>query len=128
MLWFAFGALAHFVWLPWLHIPARLYRWPFLAATCFPWLLAAGTAQEGGGFGKRAAWWLWQSLFIGGGLLLQAMLIPSLSVLLLILPLLPVLFAILIIADSVIDKPWAYALGASLFFGWMLLAYFPLSG
>ena len=56
------------------------------------------------------------------------MLIPSLSVLLLILPLLPVLFAILIIADSVIDKPWAYALGASLFFGWMLLAYFPLSG
>ena len=128
LLWLAFGALAQFVWLPWLLIPARLLRWPALAATAFPWLLAAGTAQAGGGFWRRLGWWLWQSLFIGGGLFLLINLIPSLGILILILPLFPVVFAILAIANTAIDKPWAYAIGGSLFFGWMLLAYFPLTG
>lgn len=128
ILWFAFGALANFVWLPWLLTPLRLYRWPFLAATCFPWLLAAGTVQEGNRFGKRLAWWFWQSLFISAGLILQTILLPSLSVLILVLPLLPILFGLLTIVGAAIDKPWAYALGSSLFFGWLLLAYFPLSG
>ena len=77
---------------------------------------------------RRLGWWLWQSLFIGGGLFLLINLIPSLGILILILPLFPVVFAILAIANAAIDKPWAYAIGGSLFFGWMLLAYFPLTG
>lgn len=128
LLWFAFGALAQFVWLPWLLIPARLLRWPALAATAFPWLLAAGTAQAGGTFWQRLGWWLWQTLLIGGGIFLLINLVPGLGILMLILPLFPVVFAILALANAAIDKPWAYAIGGSLFFGWMLLAYFPLTG
>lgn len=128
LLWFAFGALAQFVWLPWLLIPARLLRWPALAATAFPWLLAAGTAQAGGRFWQRLGWWLWQSLCISGGIFLLITLVPNLGVLILIFPLFPVVFAILAIANAAIDKPWAYAIGGSLFFGWMLLAYFPFTG
>lgn len=127
-LWVAVGALAQFVWLPWFLIPARLVRWPLLALACLPWLLAAGIAQQGAGTAARAGWWLAQSVFISAALLLAVMLVPSLFVLVLVLPLLPVLFAIMAIAGAAVDRPWAYAIGNALFFSWLLLAYFPLSG
>ena len=127
VLWLAFGALAQFVWLPWFLIPVRLVRWPLLAAAFLPWMWAAGLAQQGAGAGQRALWWLGQSILIPAGLLLTMQLVPGMGVLILVLPLLPLLFGVLTVAGGAVARPGAYAIGSALFFGWLVLAYFPLS-
>lgn len=128
ILWFAIGALAHFVWLPWLLVPARLVRWPFMALAYLPWLLAAGRAQQGASSFKRTAYWFTQSLLIAAGLILMISLVPSLSVLILVLPMLPLLFGLMTIAGGAFNDSWAFAIGNTLFFGWAMMGYFPLSG
>lgn len=128
LLWLAFGALGHHVWLPWRLIPARLSRWVPLAAACLPWLLAAGLAQQGADAGQRMAWWLAQTICLITGLILAIYLTPTLSFLFLILPMLPITLAVMAIAGAAVDRPWAYAIGNALFFGWLLAAVFPLAG
>ncbi len=126
-LWLAVGALAHFVWLPWLLIPARLVWWLPLSLLCLPWLLAAGRAQAGRPAGTRVLWWLAHSGLVIAGLLVLITLVPELGVLILLLPVLPAVLGLMAAAGAVADAPWAYALGNALFFGWLLLAYFPLA-
>jgi pimeloyl-ACP methyl ester carboxylesterase len=127
-LWLGVGALAHFVWLPWLLVPGRLARWPLMVLAFLPWLLAAGRAQSGASTGKRLLWWLAQSLLIAAGLIFSVSLVPSLSVLILVMPMLPLLFGLMSIAGGAFDEPWSFAIGNSLFFGWAMMGYFPLTG
>jgi len=127
ILWLAFGALAHLVWLPWVLIPTRLARWPFLALLLLPWLLAGGLAQAGAGRGRRLAWWLAQSVLLLVGLGAAVVLVPELSFLFLILPILPIILGILSVAGAAVDQPWAYAIGSALFFAWVVAAVFPLA-
>ncbi len=128
LLWIAFGALGHFVWLPWLLIPARLLRWPLWALACLPWLLAAGYAQEGQRGRQQALWWLAHSVMLALGLLLAVYLVPGMFFVLLILPVLPLLLAVLSLAGRSVNDGWAFGVGGALFFGWLLLALFPLTG
>lgn len=128
ILWLAFGVLGQFVWLPWFLIPERLWRWPILALGYIPWLLAAGLALHRTGWARKAAWWLLQSVLIIAGLLVAVLLVPSLFFLLLIIALLPLVLAVMIIAGSPFQRPWAFAIGNALFFSWLLLAVFPLTG
>jgi pimeloyl-ACP methyl ester carboxylesterase len=124
----ACGVMASYVWLPWwLNLP-RLARWPLLALACLPWFLAAGMAQRGAGAGVRVLWWLVQSLAVTGGLFLALMLMPSLSFLVLLLPLMPVLLGIVAVAGAASGRAWAYGLGGALFIGWIIAAVFPLAG
>jgi hypothetical protein len=123
----AFGLMAHFVWIPWLLIPARLARWPMLALAALPWLLAAGLAQQGRTLLARAGWWLGQTAVIVAGLGLLAMVSPDLGFIILLMPLIPVVLAVMGIAGAAIDRPWSYAIGNALFFGWLLVAVFPLA-
>ncbi len=127
LLWLAFGILAHWVWLPWLLIPARLLRWPFWALACLPWLLAAGQAQQGGTARRRFFWWLGQSLLLPAGLMLLIYLLPELAFLALVLPVLPLVLAVMVVAGRNVGDEWTFALGGALFFGWLLLALFPLA-
>lgn len=122
----AFGVMAQPVWVQWWLVPPRLWRWILLAAACLPWFLAAGRAQQGAQAGKRALWWLIQSVAMLGGLFLTLTLVPSLWVLVLMMPLLPVVLGLLTLAGTPFDQPWPYAIGSALFFGWMLAAVFPL--
>jgi dienelactone hydrolase len=126
LLWLAFGLMAQFVWVQWWLIPARLWRWPVLALACLPWFLAAGHAQWGGRGSLRVLWWLGQSALIVAGMVATVSLVPSLSFLILIVPLLPAILAALAVAATAFDRPWAYGIGSALFFGWMLAAVFPL--
>jgi hypothetical protein len=126
LLWLALGALAQFTWLQWFLIPARLLLWPALALACLPWKLAAGYAQHGRSFWRRAGWWLGQSVIVVGGIALTAMVVPGMGVLVLIAPALPLVLAVESIAGSAFDDPWAYGLGSALFFGWLIAALFPL--
>lgn len=128
LLWVAFGLLGHFVWLPWLLIPARLVRWPLWALACLPWLLAAGYAQQGQSGRMQALGWLAHSLFLALGLLTAVYLVPGLFFVLLILPVLPLVLAVLSLAGRSMNDGWAFGLGGALFFGWLLLALFPLMG
>jgi pimeloyl-ACP methyl ester carboxylesterase len=126
LLWLAFGLMGQIVWLNWLLIPERLIRWPFLAAAALPWLLATGLLIERSGVGGRAGWWLAQSAVIAAGLGLAVVLVPGLSFVILILPVLPILLGIMLVAGSLVGRPWSFAIGNALFFGWTLAAVFPL--
>jgi len=126
ILWLAVGLLAQFTWLPWFLIPVRLLRWPFFAAAFLPWMWAAALAQQGAPTGQRVLWWLGQSVFLIVGMLVLAWLVPDMGILFLVMPLIPLVLALLAIGGAVFDRPGAYAVGSALFFGWLVLAYFPL--
>lgn len=125
-LWCAVGALAHQVWMNWSLVPERLLRWPVFALGCLPWFLAAESIQgspEGRG---RWVWWASQSAGVVAGILLLVSLVPSLSLLTILLPVFPVLLAGLGFAGSRFNRVWSYGIGCSLFLGWMIAAVFPL--
>lgn len=122
----AFGALAQLTWLPWMMNTPRLLRWPLLAAAVLPWQLASGAAQQGLGWRGRLWHWLAQSIAIVFGLALMVALTPDFSFVLLLLPLMPVILAVLGIGGYMVKRLWAVALGNGLFFGWLLAAVFPL--
>jgi pimeloyl-ACP methyl ester carboxylesterase len=127
LLWVAVGIMAQLVWLPWLLIPERLARWPFLALAVVPWLLGSGLLIEGQSAARRLLWWLVQSLILVAGLAAVAFTVPGLFFIALLIPIVPVILAIMMLAGSVIDRPWSFALGNALFFGWLLAAVFPLA-
>lgn len=128
LLWLAFGAMAQVVWLQWWLIPSRLLIWPLLSFACLPWFLASEIGQENAGIIKRIAWWFCQSILLISGLIVAVYLVPSLSFIYLLLPIFPLVFGILAFAAAQVNNTWSYALGSSLFFGWMLAAAFPLAG
>lgn len=119
--------MAELVWIPWWLIPERLVRWPFMALAALPWLLAAGLVQHRASALRRAGWWLLQTVVIVAGLGLAVVASPGLFFIVLLMPVIPVISAIMAIAGAAIDRPWSYALGNALFFGWLLVAVFPLA-
>lgn len=125
-LWFAFGALAEIVWLPWLLIPARLKLWPLLALAVFPWMLAAGNVQKDARTGRRLLIWLVQSVVLVLGFGLAVYFVPSLFFMVLLLPFFPVVMGMLAWVGAFYDDPWTYGVASALFFGWLLAAVFPL--
>jgi dienelactone hydrolase len=127
LLTLAFGLMAHFTWLPWALTAARLARCPFVAAAVLPWLLASALAQQDARPAARLGWWLYQSVVVVVGLALTIQLAPQLSFIFLLLPVFPVVLGILGVAGLAFRRPWAFALGSALFFGWLLVAVFPLA-
>lgn len=128
VLWLAFGAMAQVVWLQWWLIPSRLLIFPILSLACLPWFLASEIVQQNVGIGKRLAWWFCQSILLITGLIVAVSLVPSLSFIYLLLPIFPLVFGVLAFAAAQVNDAWTYALGSTLFFGWMLAAAFPLAG
>lgn len=126
-LWVAFGLLAQVVWFPWMLIPARLLRWPLMALAFLPWTLATGIILQRASWRKRLGWWLGQSVWLTASLILVVRLVPSLFVLVLVVPVLSLLFGIMFIAGSALDRPWSYGIGNALFFGWLVMAFFPIA-
>ncbi len=124
----AVGMMGNLVMLNYLLVPTRLIRWPLMVLAYLPWLLAAGQVQQGTSVGKRVGWWLTQSVLLSAGLIFAVNLVPSLSVLILALPIFPMMFAIMAIGGAVFDHPWSSAMGNAMFFAWLMLAYFPIAG
>ena len=77
--------------------------------------------------GRRAGWWLFQTVVIVAGLLLTVVVSPGMGFIALLMPLIPVILAAMSLAGAAIDRPWSYAIGNALFFGWLLVAVFPLA-
>ena len=127
LLWLGFGAMAQTVWLQWWLIPARLMLWPLLSLACLPWFLASGLAQVGIGPGKRVLWWLGQSGALIGGLVLMLIFVPRLGFVAILLPVFPVLLALLSFTAAQVGQNWQYGMAGALFWGWAIAATFPLT-
>jgi pimeloyl-ACP methyl ester carboxylesterase len=127
LLWIAFGSMAQETWLQWRLIPARLELWPVLAIACFPWFLSSGIAQEQANLFKRILWWVAQSTALVLGLSLTLLLVPKLGFLALIIPIVPIVLALLSYAAAQVREAWSYAIASALFFGWTIASVFPLS-
>lgn len=127
VLWIGFGSMAQETWLQWWLNPERLKLWPLLSCACFPWFLAAGTVQSNSSIGKRIAWWFAQSMCLIIGLTLTLSLIPELSFLALIVPIIPLILAILSFTAAQTEDVWSSAMASALFFGWTIAAIFPLA-
>ncbi len=126
-LWFAFGALAHITWMPWLLIPARIPLWPLFTFACLPWFMAAGISQHQGRWLQRLGWWFLQSFVLVAGFSSVAYSIAEIGFIAILLPFFPILMAMFNLIDSAYRDPWSYAIGCSLFFSWLLAALFPLA-
>ncbi len=127
LLWISFGLMAQFVWLQWWLIPARFQLVSLLSLFCLPWFLASGIAQQDAGLKGHFFWWFGQNLALVLGFILVINLLPPLGFIFLLLPVFPLLIAILTWASSGLNEIWSYALGSALFFGWAIAAAFPLS-
>jgi dienelactone hydrolase len=124
----AFGVMAQSVWVHWWPNGVRLMRWPLLVVGVLPWFLAVALTQYSLKTWMRPLWWLVKSVIVLVGLIALQRMVPGLTILGLMAPIIPILFVILDFANVHVRRPWAYALGSSLFLGWVLATVFPLSG
>jgi len=125
-LWIGFGLLGSYIWLPWILIPKRLLLWPVGFILALPWWVAVAQAVLPTRRLARAAWWLGYSLIFVGALFLAIRLNPELGFLILILPVFPFVLGLHALAAGPYRWRAPFALGGALFFGWLVLAVFPL--
>jgi hypothetical protein len=74
----------------------------------------------------RAVWWLGYTLVLVGALFLALRLNPELGFLVLILPVFPLVLGLHAISAGPYRWRMSFALGGALFFGWLVVAVFPL--
>jgi hypothetical protein len=127
LLWMALGLMGQVVWLQWWLIPHRLLLWIFLSLACLPWFLAAGIVQKSQSFKGRILWWLGQTVAVVAGLILTILLIPKLGFIFLLIPIFPLIFAMLSFAAAQFPHPWSNAVASTCLFGWAIAAAFPLT-
>ena len=126
VLWLGIGLLGSRVWLPWLLIPQRLMLWPLAILALLPYCLLMGEIGRQGTGSWRFGWWALQSGILCTTLVLAIKLTPVLGFLMLLLPLFPVVLLFLVVPNMQQRGSWTYALSATLFVSWMLLAVFPI--
>jgi pimeloyl-ACP methyl ester carboxylesterase len=127
LLWIALGAMGQFVWVQWWLIPRRLLLWVVLSLACLPWFLAAGIAQQDRTRTQRFLWWLGQTVALVAGLIATVLLIPKLGFIFLLIPIFPLILAMLCFAAAKVPQPWSNAIASSCLFGWAIAAAFPLA-
>jgi pimeloyl-ACP methyl ester carboxylesterase len=125
-LWLGVGLLGNLVWLPWLLIPHRLWLWVPGSILLVPWFFAVGEATKQASKVGQIGWWLFQVIIVMAGFFLAIRLNPELGFLFIILPLVPVMLALHMLAISSRHGSWAFALPGAMFTAWLLLAVFPL--
>ena len=125
-LWLGVGLLGNFVWLPWLLIPSRLWLWIPGTIILLPWFFSVGEAARQATRIGQIGWWFIQVLAVVGGLYLALRINPELGFLFIILPLVPVIIGLHMLAISPKHGTWAFAMSGAMFTAWLLLAVFPL--
>ncbi len=126
LLWLVVGLPGSLLAWRWWLVPARVARWLPVAAACLPWLLGAGYALSASEGWARFGWFVTLTLTLVGALGLVGIVTPGLFFLVLILPVIPLVLAVTTLIGTGLRDPWAFGIGASLFFGWLLVAVFPM--
>jgi len=127
VLWIAVGAMAQMVWLQSVLIPVRSKVWGMIALASLPWFLATEITQQNRTLIPRLVWGVAQSAALIGGFVLVLQFLPQLGFMFLLLPLFPVLIALLSIVSAQVQNSWSAAIASALFFAWLLAAGFPLA-
>jgi hypothetical protein len=125
-LWLGVGLLGNFVWLPWMLIPSRLWLWIPGSIILLPWFLTVGEASRQANRTCQICWWLIQVIAVIGGLYLALRINPELGFIFIILPLVPVIIGLHMLAISAKHGTWAFSMSGAMFTAWLLLAVFPL--
>ena len=125
-LWLGIGLLGNFVWLPWLLIPSRIWLWIPGSIILFPWFFTVGEAAKQANKVGLLGWWLYQVIIVVGSLYLALKVNPELGFIFIILPLVPVMLGLHMLAVSPKHGSWAFGISGAMFTAWLLLAVFPL--
>jgi hypothetical protein len=125
-LWLGVGLLGNFVWLPWLLIPYRLLLWIPASVILFPWFYTVAEAAKKANMAGQIGWWIFQVLVVIAGFLIALRINPELGFVFILLPLIPILLGLHMLAISSKHGTWAYTLSGAMFTAWLILAVFPL--
>jgi hypothetical protein len=122
----AFGLLAAEVWLPWYPIPERARLAVPLAVVVLPWTLALAAAVQGRRGLRLLGWWVAISAIVLVTLGAAASVVAGLGFVVLLLPLLPAIFALALVVVAPVQRPWAAGVATAVFLGWTMTVLFPL--
>jgi pimeloyl-ACP methyl ester carboxylesterase len=125
-LWLGVGLLGNFVWLPWLLIPSRFWLWIPGSIILLPWFYIVGEVARKASTIGQIGWWAFQTVVVLLGFYLALTITPELGFIFIILPLVPIILGLHMLAVSPKQSIWAFAMSGSMFTAWLLLAVFPL--
>lgn len=123
----AVGLLAPRVWVPFWPDVVRVGYVPAFALAALPFTLAFAASAHGRRGWRGFAWYLVVAvvvLALGG---LAAALIPALSFVALVLPVLPLCLGLAMIVWSPVQRPWAAAIATAVLVGWLPAVTLPLA-
>jgi dienelactone hydrolase len=121
------GATASLAWLPWTLQGGRGGLVPVLGLLTLPFTLAAAAMLQGRRGRSAVGTWLGISAVVVIMLGIAAFTVPGVGFLVLLLPVIPLVLALLVAVAVHVDRPWASALAGSTFLGWLLAVLFPLA-
>lgn len=122
----AVGLLAPRVWLPFWPDVVRIGYVPAFAVAALPFTLAFTASVQGRRGWRGLGWYLLIAALVLGLSSLAAAIIPALSFLSLILPVLPLCLGLAMVVWSPIQRPWAGGIAAAVLIGWLLAVTLPL--
>ena len=121
------GASSTLAWAPWWLDGARVTTAVLLAALLLPFSVAVGAALHGRRGRSTVTAWVGISAAVVLTLGVAAVVIPSMTFLVLVLPLLPAVLAATTAVTAGVDRPWAAGIATAVLLGWLLAMLFPLA-
>jgi dienelactone hydrolase len=123
----ALAGLGSRVWLPALPGGARAGWFVLFVVLVLPWSVALGTTLQGPRGWRAVGWWILLAAVTTGGFAGAAIAVSSLGFLLLLLPLIPVLLTVAVVAWLPVQRPWSAGIAMAVLLAWMLAILFPLT-
>ncbi len=121
------GATSTLAWAPWWLSGSRVAAAAALAVLLLPFSLAAATLLVGRRGWRAAGAWAVTSVSVLVTLGAAAVVVPGLTFLVLILPVLPAVLGLVVAVSIGVDRPWATGTAGAVFLGWLLAMLFPLA-
>ena len=122
----ALALLGARVWLPALPGGSRAVWRGLVVVLVLPWSVALATTLQGVRGWRALGWWTLLAVVTTGGFAAAALAVPSMGFLLLLLPLIPVLLTVAVIAWLPVQRPWSAGIATAVLLAWMLAILFPL--
>jgi dienelactone hydrolase len=120
------AALGSRVWLPALPGGLRGGWFALFVVLLLPWSVALATTLQGSRGWRALGWWTLLAVVTTAGFAGAALAVSSLGFLLLLLPLIPVLLTVAVVAWLPVQRPWSAGIATAVLLAWMLAILFPL--
>lgn len=123
----AVGASTTLAWAPWWLTGVRVTAAVALTLLLLPYSVAAAGMLHGRRGLGTVGGWLGASAAVVVTLGAAAVVVPGIGFLFLVLPLLPLVLGVTVVAGAGVDRPWATGTASAAFVGWLLAMLFPLA-